>query len=166
MKRYLSILLAVLCIMMAAPALADMASAESIALTVNGTAIEGSACTNPDGALCLPLVPVAEALGYKVEISELTEGDAYRVVYTLTPQPQEGCPAQPQLMVAYSIEGDQPTAVAISKDQILLPLKQSMTLKDCEPYMPSEFFETGMCVAFECAEDMQTLNITQVPYAG
>lgn len=167
MKKYLCALLAAICLCLALPALAEVTDAEALTLTVNGAAIDGSACLNPDGALCLPLVPVAEALGYTVEIGELEEGDAYRVVYTLTPpQPLDGCPAQSQLMVAYSIEDGAPTAVAVSKDQILLPLKQSMTLVDSEPYMPTEFFETGMCAAFVLASDSQTLDIVQVSYSN
>lgn len=162
MKRLLCILIAALCLGLALQASAAKAE---YSITVNGGESDASACYNPDGALCLELVPVADALGYSVDISELSEGDVRRVVYTLTPGQDSGDGATFELMVAYSIESGQPTAVAVSKDQILLPLKQSMTLVGEEPYLPLEFFETGMCVSFALDEQTQTLDLSTVSYA-
>lgn len=162
MKRFISVLIFAMCFMLAMPAMASGVDADSLNLTVNGGEVDGSACSNAEGGLCLELLPVAEALGYEVDKSELEEGDAYRVVYTLTPAPAEDGSVGSQLMVAYSIEDKAPSAVAISKDQVLLPLKQSMTLKDGSPYLPTEFFETGMCVTFTLDGDTQTLDIISV----
>ena len=94
----------------------------------------------------------------------MSEGDVCRVVYTLTPGQDSGDAATFELMVAYSIENGQPTAVAVSKNQMLLPLKQSMTLVDEEPYLPTEFFETGMCVSFTLDEATQTLDMSTISY--
>lgn len=163
-KKLIVLAVMALCMCLSLPAFADSMDVTTINLTVNGMAIDGSACSNPDGAMCLPLLPVAEALGYTTEVSELSDGDAYRVVYTLTPAPDEDGDTGSQLMVAYSIENEMPSAVAISKDQVLLPLKQSMMLVDSQPYMPTEFFETGMCVAFTYDDDTQTLDMTCVVY--
>ena len=148
-----------MCLCMALPALGDGLDVDSMNLSVNGAAIDASACSNADGALCLPMVPIATALGYSVEQSELSDGEAYRVVYTLTPAPAEDGTVGSQLMVAYSIVDGEPSAVAVSKDQVLLPLKQSMTLIDDEPYMPTEFFATGMCVTFTLDGNTNTLDI-------
>ena len=142
--------------------LADGLDVDSMNLSVNGAAIDASACSNADGALCLPMLPVAEALGYSVDKSELSADDAYRVVYTLTPAPAEDGTVGSQLMVAYSIVDSEPSAVAVSKDQVLLPLKQSMTLVDDEPYMPTDFFETGMCLTFTLDGNTNTLDILSV----
>ena len=146
MKKFICILLTVMCLCLALPVLADGLDVGSMNLSVNGAAIDASACSNADGALCLPMLPVAEALGYSVDKSELSADDAYRVVYTLT----------------YSIVDSEPSAVAVSKDQVLLPLKQSMTLVDDEPYMPTDFFETGMCVTFTLDGNTNTLDILSV----
>jgi hypothetical protein len=162
MKKFVSVLIFAMCLMLVMPALASGVDAASLNLTVNGGEVDGSACNNAEGGLCLEMLPVAEALGYSVDKSELEEGDAYRIVYTLTPSPAEDGSVGAQLMVAYSIEDEAPSAVAISKDQVLLPLKQSMTLKDGKPYLPTEFFETGMCVTFTLDGDTQTLDIISV----
>lgn len=162
MKKLICILLLALCLCAALPAGAN--SAVDYKLTVNGSEVDADACYNSDGALCLDLLPVAEALGYSVDRSELSEGDVCRVVFTLTPGQDSGDAATFELMVAYSIEDGQPTAVAVSKDQILLPLKQSMTLVDGEPYLPTEFFETGMCVTFTMDEATQTLDMSSMSY--
>lgn len=161
MKNIIHVLLAIALIasLAIAPALADPAQPQPFLLSVDGAAIEGMTCYNPDGALCLPLLPVAGALGYTVETSELVEGDAYRVVYTLTPAPADDGSVLSQLMVAFSLDDEQPSAVAISKDLMMLPLKQSMTLVDGEPYMPTEFFEVGMYATFALDETTNTLNI-------
>ena len=162
MKKFICILLTVMCLCLALPVLADGLDVGSMNLSVNGAAIDASACSNADGALCLPMLPVAEALGYSVDKSELSADDAYRVVYTLTPAPADDGTVGSQLMVAYSIVDGEPSAVAVSKDQVLLPLKQSMTLVDDEPYMPTEFFETGMCVTFTLDGNTNTLDILSV----
>ncbi len=112
MKKLICILLIALCLCAALPAGAD--STVEYTLTVNGGETAGT-CYNSDGALCLELLPVAEALGYSVDRSELSEGDVCRVVYTLTPGQDSGDAATFELMVAYSIENGQPTAVAVSK---------------------------------------------------
>lgn len=168
MKNIIHILLAILLIaaLAIAPALADPGDPQSFMLSVNGQPIDGVTCYNPDGALCLPLLSVAEALGYTVETGELVEGDAYRIVYTLTPLPAEDGTVGAQLMVAYSIENELPSAVAISKDLMMLPLKQSMTLFDGEPYMPTEFFEIGMYAAFAFDEPALTLDIQVIEQMG
>lgn len=162
MKKFICILLTVMCLCLALPVLADGLDVDSMNLSVNGAAIDASACSNADGALCLPMLPVAKALGYSVDKSELSADDAYRVVYTLTPAPAEDGTVGSQLMVAYSIVDSEPSAVAVSKDQVLLPLKQSMTLVDDEPYMPTDFFETGMCVTFTLDGNTNTLDILSV----
>ena len=162
MKKLICILLIALCLCAALPAGAD--STVEYTLTVNGGETDAGTCYNSDGALCLELLPVAEALGYSVDRSELSEGDVCRVVYTLTPGQDSGDAATFELMVAYSIENGQPTAVAVSKNQMLLPLKQSMTLVDEEPYLPTEFFETGMCVSFTLDEATQTLDMSTISY--
>ena len=87
MKKFICILLTVMCLCLALPVLADGLDVDSMNLSVNGAAIDASACSNADGALCLPMLPVAKALGYSVDKSELSADDAYRVVYTLTPAP-------------------------------------------------------------------------------
>lgn len=159
MKRLCCLMIIAICLCLALPAAADDDPMHVVNITLSGSPIDGGSCYNEDGALCLQMLPVAKALGYKVETSELKESDAYRVVYTLTPKPAEDGSVGSELMVAYSIEDGQPLAVAVSKDQIMLPLKQSMTLADDEPYLPTEFFETGMCVMFSMDSETQTLDI-------
>ncbi len=39
-----------------------------------------------------------------------------------------------------------------------------MTLVDEEPYLPTEFFETGMCVSFTLDEATQTLDMSTISY--
>lgn len=162
MKKLICIMLLALCLCTALTAGAD--GTVEYELTVNGSDADAGTCYNSDGALCLELLPVAEALGYTVDRSELSEGDVCRVVYTLTPGQDSGDAATFELMVAYSIESGQPTAVAVSKNQMLLPLKQSMTLVDEEPYLPTEFFETGMCVTFTLDDETQTLDMSTISY--
>ncbi|MEG2858236.1 MAG: hypothetical protein RR994_06420 [Clostridia bacterium] len=157
MKKLVALALTLVSVFVFSTALASSVAVENVTISVNGESIEEHLCENENEALCIPLIPVATKLGYTLDKSELEEGGAYRVVYTLTPS-QPGS----QLMVAYSVENELPTAVAISKDQILLPLEQSMTLKDGLPYLPAEFFETGMCVEFSLDEDAGILSITPI----
>ena len=67
MKKLISVLIFVMCFMLTMPAMASGVDAVSLNLTVNGGEVDGSACSNAEGGLCLELLPVAEALGYEVQ---------------------------------------------------------------------------------------------------
>ena len=135
-------------------------------VTVNDVDVGAQSCFNADGALCIQLKPVAQALGYQLEENSVEQDGICRYVLSLTP-PQPASADQfamnsmnaTPLMVAYTVDSFGISAVAVSKDQMLLPLKQSMTLVDGEPYMPTEFYVTGMCASVVANVDANSLNI-------